>query len=194
MSTSNYAVFYDATGKVVFTTSNVTTLSSTPPNASMLLVSKAVFEALLPGREFVRNGEIATQPRQPSPAHEWDLPSFSWIPNLALAKYQANSRITFARNKAENAGFEAYGKVFDSDAKAVQRISVAVQAAQAVGEPFSINWTCADNSVIALGYTEMMSLPAIMAQAADTLHIRARLLKTQIASATTVEEIDSVVW
>lgn len=117
-----------------------------------------------------------------------------WTKPLSVKKLEASAAITAARNAEEASGFLAYGKWFDSDTKAIQRISTAVQAAQVVGETFSIEWTCADNSTITLDYSQMIALPAIMAQAANTLHIKARTLKAAIDAATTSAEIDAVVW
>ena len=141
-----------------------------------------------------KNGAFLTQPAKPSQDYEWSDASFSWVLNLATAKTSAKDRITKARDNAESSGFMAYGKEFDSDAMAIQRISVAVQAANAVGESFSKVWTCKDNSTILLDYAQMIALPAIMADADNTLHIKARSLKDQIDTATTLEEINAVVW
>ena len=141
-----------------------------------------------------RNGEFLTQPASPSSAHDWDDAAFVWVLNLAAAKAQARDVITTARNNEERNGFFAYGKLFDSDSLAIQRISVAAQAAQVVGETFSIEWTCADNSGITLDYAQMLSLPLLMAQAANVLHVKARDLKAQIDVAITLEEIEAITW
>lgn len=135
------------------------------------------------------------RPAQPSILHVWD--GSSWmLPDSAVvgAKQLAKERITAARNIEEKDGFMAYGKVFDSDATSLQRISIAVQAAQVIGEQFTIEWTCKDNSTITLDYAQTIALPLIMAQAANALHVKARALKAQIDAATTLEEINAVVW
>ena len=59
----------------------------------------------------------------------------------------------FAARPLEVAGFSYLGEAFDSDQRSVQRISVASLAAQVVIEarqPFSIDWTTQDNSVVTL--------------------------------------------
>lgn len=114
--------------------------------------------------------------------------------DLTVEKTKAKDRITLARNAEEFAGFMAYGKEFDSDSDSQRRILIAANTAQVVGEAFSIEWTCADNSVLTLDYAQMLGLPAIMAQYGDTLHQKARTLKAQIDAATTLEEINAVVW
>ena len=147
-----------------------------------------------PGCDKVISGEIVSAPQQPSPLHTFDKQSFSWVLNLDLAKQQARAKINAARDAAEVAGFTAYGKTFDSDKTSQQRILIAANTAQVVGSSFTIDWTCADNSVITLDYAQMLGLPVIMAQAGNALHQKARTLKAQIDAATTLEEINAVVW
>lgn len=146
------------------------------------------------GATHYLDGEFHTKPAQPSPAHQWDDASFTWIPNLEWAKTLAKARINADRNAAELAGFEAYGVMFDSDQDSQRRILVAASTAQTVGATFSIDWTTADNSTILLNQEQMVNLPVIMAQAGNLLHQKARLLKSQIDNAVTIEEINSIQW
>jgi hypothetical protein len=97
----------------------------------------------------------------------------------------------------ETQGFPYLGKVFDSDPRSVQRISVAVAAAQAAlgaGAPFSIDWTCADNSTITMDGQQMAALPVAFAIWGDALHQQAKALRAQIEAATTVEDVQAVAW
>ena len=146
------------------------------------------------GSTHYRNGEFLGQPAQPSPDYDWDDAQFVWLLNLTTAKTSAKDRITKARDTDELNGFEAYGKTFDSDVDSQRRILIASATAQGVGASFSIDWTCADNSVITLGYEQMIGLPALMAIIGDQLHQKARTLKAQIDAATTLAEIESAVW
>ena len=148
----------------------------------------------VPGCARVVAGEIQHGPTRPSPFHVFNQESFDWIPDLSGAREAARQRITAARNTAEGQGFLAFGKVFDSDAAAIQRILGAAQAAQIVGNSFSIEWTCADNSTILLDQSQMLALPAVMADAANAMHIKARSLKAEIDAAQTIEEITSIQW
>lgn len=148
----------------------------------------------IPGCAKVVEGVIHHASPQPSPFHVLNSVSFEWVPDLSKARETAKQGITLARNIEESQGFLAFGKLFDSDPVAIQRILGAVQAANSVGSSFSIEWTCADNSTIELGYEQMLALPAFMADAANQLHIKARTLKAAIESAQTVEEINSIQW
>lgn len=148
------------------------------------------------------NPKLATPeiPPQPSPYHTWDSQSQMWIvtdQGLTTAKADACQTISLARNLAERSGFTAYDKVFDSDDKSVQRITIAAQAAgfaKAAGQVFNIEWTLADNSTMMLDADQMIGLPLLMAEYANQLHVKARGLKDQINAATTLAEVDAVVW
>lgn len=144
-----------------------------------------------------RNGVFSARPIQPSPAHIWSDADFAWSASVELARSQARQRINGAWKKAETSGFEAYGKVFDSDARAMQRIMGAAQAAalaKSAGQAMSIDWTCKDNSTLTMDTDMLVQVPIFIAQAGAALHAKCQLLKGQIEAATTIEEIDSVVW
>lgn len=122
---------------------------------------------------------------------------FQKPPDLHTEKLIAKERITNARNWAERSGFVAYGKLFDSDDKAIQRLLGASQAAaiaKQLGQPLSIEWTCADNTTLIMDADMLIEIPVILAQTADALHQKARTLKAQIDAATTLNEIAAIVW
>lgn len=142
----------------------------------------------------------AEKPVQPTEWHHWDKSQWAWVvspESLEAAKISAKERITLARNADERAGFLAYGKLFDSDDKSIQRLLSAAQAAanaKQFARSFSVVWTCADNSTINLNEDQLIELPNILVHAGDLLHQKARHLKSQIDSSTTLEEVMSVSW
>ncbi len=148
----------------------------------------------------IADGAFEPRPDSPSTWHVFDPVAFAWVlPNNYLdeAKDAAKDRINREWKAAEQRPFPAYGKTFDADDKAIQRILGAAQAAavaKQLGQPMSIEWTCADNSTLIMDADMLVAIPVILAQAADALHQRARALKAQIAAATTLEQIDSVIW
>jgi hypothetical protein len=97
------------------------------------------------------------------------------------------------RDVKEQSGFTYLGKVFDSDAVSVQRLSGAWCAARMAvdtGAEFSIEWTCADNTSIVLSATELMGILPALAAHVSLLHARARELKTLVRSSDAPEAID----
>lgn len=142
----------------------------------------------------------AAKPDQPSKWHTWDAQAWVWIipdGTLDKAKAEAKTRINLSRDEAERGGFEAYGKVFDSDDKSINRILSAAQAAsaaKAASLPMSVEWTCADNSTITLDADMLLALPLHMAMAGNAIHAKAKALKASIDAASSISEIEAIVW
>lgn len=99
---------------------------------------------------------------------------------LAEAKTEAWARIKTARDAAEQGGFAYLGKTIDSDARASLRITAAVNAAQAAGEGFAVDWTCADNTVLSLTASEMVGMGVALAAWGNACHAKARGYRAQI--------------
>ena len=138
-------------------------------------------------------------PEQPSEHHRFNYTTKQWedprtLDDLRLAKRE---QITKNRDAFEFGGFDWNGYRFDSNAISQQRIQGSAQmamAVQAAGQPFSIDWTLADNSVIALDGNQMLSVGLIMGQHISSAHSKSRLLKQQVDAAQSAEEISSIAW
>lgn len=116
---------------------------------------------------------------------------------LDQVKTDKREQMNSKRDNLEQSGFPYQGKTIDSNPVSVQRITVAVQAAQAAigaGQPFAITWTCQDNSTIELDAVGMMGMPVALAMFANGLHETARAKKDLIDAATTIEEVEAVTW
>lgn len=116
---------------------------------------------------------------------------------LEQVKTDKREQINSMRDNLEQSGFPYMDKVIDSNPVSVQRITVAVQAAQAAigaGQPFAITWTCQDNSTLELDAVGMMGMPVALAMFANILHETARAKKELIDVATTIEEVEAVTW
>lgn len=116
---------------------------------------------------------------------------------LEQAKADKREQMNSIRDNLEQSGFPYLNKIIDSNPVSVQRITVAVQAAQAAigaGQPFAIVWTCQDNSILTLDAEGMMGMPVALAMFANGLHETARQKKDLIDAATTLEEVEAVTW
>ncbi len=114
---------------------------------------------------------------------------------FALRKRQLQGVVTGMRDQREEAGFAYLGKTIDSDPRSVLRINtlaMTAQAALAGGQPFAIEWTCQDNSTLALDAMTAISMPVALAMQANTLHQYARGLKDLIDAAETPEELAGI--
>jgi hypothetical protein len=138
-------------------------------------------------------------PTRLSPNHHFDYATKQWLDPRTLLDFQTAKwlEIKRARDTQEASSFPYLGKQIDSDSRSAQRITTAVQAADAAqraGVAFSIAWTCADNTFLTLDAAGMQGMPVALAYFANTLHERARALRAQIEAATTPAEVEAVVW
>jgi hypothetical protein len=138
-------------------------------------------------------------PVSPSTRHVFDWTAKTWIDPRTLADVKAKrwSEVKRHRDLLEASGFPYMGKVLDSDERSVQRITTVVQAAQAAlgaQQPFSMSWTCADNSQLALNAVAAVGMPVALAMYADQLHQTAKTLRARIEAATTVPQVEAIAW
>lgn len=111
------------------------------------------------------------------------------------AKTAKLNAVNALRDQKEASGFSYLGKTFDSDERSAARIFGAVQAAQAAlsaGQPFSIDWTVRDNTVVSLDAAATIGMSVAMAQHANALHQHARALKAAIDSAHNQTALDAI--
>lgn len=138
-------------------------------------------------------------PESPSKNHVFDYTSKTWFDPRTMeqrkdAKWQEIKR---QRETAEFGGFAWNGHVFDSDLTSQSRIQGAAQLAQialAQSQPFEIDWTLADNTVVTLDATDMLSVGMTMGTHIATTHAHSRILRAQIESAQTIIELDYIQW
>lgn len=138
-------------------------------------------------------------PPSPSRQHKFDWTTKQWrdprsIEQRRQAQWLAIKR---ARATAEAAGFTWNGARFDSDAVAQSRIQGAVQLAtlaNANSQPFSIDWTLADNTVRALNGAEMVAVGLALGQHIQAVHAHARALRQQLNAAATPLEVENTTW
>lgn len=136
----------------------------------------------------------------PEPEIGWQFVDGVFIapPGKTIEELRAEAwaRIKAKRDADETAGFMFMEKLLDSDHVSVQRISIAVQAAQAAvsaGQPFVLDWTTADGSVLeGLTAEQLITMPVYLAQHANFLHQKARAFGEQIKLARTEQEIKAI--
>jgi hypothetical protein len=127
----------------------------------------------------------------------------AYVPTLDELKTGKWEQIKAKRDAIEQSGVPYMGKILDSDPLSVQRIAIAVQAAQEAikaGQPLTLDWTCADNTVLTMTAEQVCGIPVALAQHSDGLHQIARGLSEDIfgsdtnTGATTAEELQAIIW
>lgn len=142
---------------------------------------------------------ITIDESQTETAYDGSLWERGFAPQKSLDKLKLEKRaeINAARDAAEQGGFFYMGKTFDSDVVSCIRIQGAAQSMQAaamVEEVPTITWTCKDNSIIELTAQELMGLSVALAEWSNTCHQKATMLKAQIETATSKEELENITW
>ncbi len=118
--------------------------------------------------------------------------------DLDVAKARKWEEIKAKRQQVETGGFDAAGLGrFDSDSESREKIIGAVTGAhiaQVAGQPFSIDWTLADNTPVTLGAGQMILVGLTLLAHIDQTHQKSRGLYAEIQAAETVEAVSAVVW
>ena len=119
------------------------------------------------------------------------------LPTIEALKEIKWNEIKAERDKRKQSGVPYMGKVLDSDTLSVQRIAIAVQAAQAAiaaGQEFTLGWTCQDNTMLTMTAIELIGIPVALAQYSNGLHEIARGIRIAIDEASTTEEVEAIAW
>lgn len=147
----------------------------------------------------VSTKELVIAPASPSPHHVFDYTTKQWVDPRTLADLKEAKwlEIKAARDAAEFGSFTWDNSTFDSDPTSQSRIQGAAQLATLAlmnSQPFSIDWTLADNSTRVLTAQDMLAVGTAMGVHTNTQHVKARLKRDMINAATTAEEIAAITW
>jgi len=112
---------------------------------------------------------------------------------LTAKRAQIIEQINAERDRREQSTFPFAGKLIDSDPVSVQRITVASSTAQmalAAGVPFSLDWSCADNSLLTLDAMGVLGMMQALGTHGLALHMYGRSLKAAVEASEDPESID----
>jgi hypothetical protein len=144
---------------------------------------------------YIENGVAILIPVKPSENHTFNYTTKQWEDPRTLQdiKDAQWALIKQSRTLAEYSGFTWDGSTFDSDAISQNRITGAVTLAQ-LSPSFTIDWTLRNNTVRTLGQTDMLQVGAALGVHVQTQFTKGQALRAQIYAATTVAEVEAVVW
>lgn len=111
---------------------------------------------------------------------------------LSIAKSNKINELKNYRDTEEVEPIEYNGNFFDYDDKSRDRIKDAQEALE--GTELSIEWTTADNIDATLFYQDFKNIRKAVAMRADVLHKKYRVLREQVDTATTIEEVEAIKW
>ena len=120
------------------------------------------------------------------------------VDDIETARARKWADIKAERDRLECGGFDMPGiGRFDSDADSRARIVGAVTAAkiaQDAGQPFSVEWTLADNTAVMLDADQVISVGFAMLTHSTSTHEKGRNLRSAIVAAEDAESLDAITW
>jgi len=145
---------------------------------------------------YLLDGPLDWVMPSPTSQHRWIDGAAAWVETATLdeAKAMAWDRIKAARDVAEAADFTCAGYAYQSDKARISGAALAALMAQVASQPYTIDWTISDNSVVTLDGPQMMAVGVALMQHIDGVFEIARGLRVQIEAATTIAEAVAVNW
>lgn len=113
---------------------------------------------------------------------------------LDAAKVRAWTRIKVARTRAEFSDFTCAGAIYQADKDRITGATQLALLAQVAARPFSIDWTLSDNTSLTLDAAGMIAVGAALGAHVTGAFVIGRALREQIASASTIEQVDAIQW
>ena len=120
------------------------------------------------------------------------------VDDIETARARKWADIKAERDRLECGGFDMPGiGRFDSDADSRARIVGAVTAAKIAkdaSQPFSVEWTLADNTAVMLDADQVISVGFAMLTHTTSTHEKGRNLRSAIVAAEDAESLDAITW
>ena len=128
-------------------------------------------------------------PSKPSPHHEWDWPTKSWLPNLDAARESQRQAWNAWRDRELVAGYPHNGHVFHSDDRFMAELQLILEGY----ERGYITGTSAirtrDNVVLQMTQAEIESLLLLIGLHRQAIYQQSWVGKDALAGLTTLEDI-----
>lgn len=155
------------------------------------------------GRGCVLNGEFVAYTAEELASIDsmpatgvWDNFTMTWTDTRSLSELKAAKwdALKVERLARETAPLSYLETTFDADFASQQKINGAVTLALMSGSLTTMDWTDANNNTVTLTKVELLGLGAALGQRTSDIYSQARALRTQVESATSVEELNAVNW
>lgn len=136
------------------------------------------------------------RPAQPAYFSEWNPKRKRWDDNRNLNRAQRLKWDEFKvlRAAEATAPFVWNGNTFDFDPEGIGRAAASALTAIVRGSVFSEEWTLTDNTDILLSAQDMVNVADAQAASVKRAWAKARTRRRLINAATTVAQVDAVVW
>lgn len=134
--------------------------------------------------------------RKPPTGYIFKLPEreLQDIRTLAEAKAAKWTEIKRLRYTKEVGTFIYNSQVFHADKGHIGGATQLAVLAKAASQPFSMDWTLYDNTVVTLNADQMIAVGTALGIFVNSLYTTARLIREDIEACTTNAQVDAIVW
>ena len=151
-----------------------------------VVVSDEVFE---PGFAY-RDGEaFATFPEKPSPHHEWDWTTKSWLPNLDAAREAQRQAWNAWRDRELVAGYPHNGHVFHSDDTFIGELQLLLKCYERGYLTGTSAIRTRDNCTLQMTHAEIEGLLLLIGPRRQAIYQQSWVGKDALAGLATLEDI-----
>ena len=138
---------------------------------------------------YVQNGELLHFPAKPSPHHEWDWTTKSWLPNLDAARETQRQAWNAWRDRELVAGFPHNGYVFHSDDTFIGELQLFLKGYERGHLTSTSAIRTRDNAVLQMPHAEIESLLLLIGLHRQVIYAQSWAGKDALASLATLEDI-----
>lgn len=151
------------------------------------------------GEYYVEDGQAVSIPTNPGPNYTFNYTTKQWedLRTLQEVKDVQWEKVKASREAELTSPLLTPFGTFDATISAQKSITDAIlllQTLAAIGNPQNIDFTLADNTTVTLTTPEMVQVGLILGARTQELYSKARPLRAQIDAATTISEVEAIIW
>ena len=158
------------------------------PDEAFIAVRDPVI-ARLPDYSYIHNGEWVHAAPAPSPHHEWDWPTKSWLPNLDAAREAQRQAWNAWRDRELIAGYTHNGHVFHSDDRFMAELQFILKGYERGHLTSTSAIRTRDNGVLQMTHAEIESLLLLIGLHRQVIYAQSWAGKDALAGLSTLESI-----
>ena len=142
------------------------------------------------GDEFyVQDGALLHFPEKPSPHHDWDWTTKSWLPNLDAARESQRQAWNTWRDRELVAGYPHNGHVFHSDDRFMAELQLILKGYERGCLTGTSAIRTRDNGTLQMTHAEIEGLLLLIGLHRQAIYQQSWVGKDALASLTTLEDI-----
>ena len=139
--------------------------------------------------DYIQDGEIIRRPANPSPYHEWDWPTKSWLPNLDAARESQRQAWNAWRDRELVAGYPHNGHVFHSDDRFMAELQLILKGYERGRLTGTSAIRTRDNGTLQMTHAEIEGLLLMIGLHRQAIYQQSWVGKDALAGLATLEDI-----